>query len=212
MTSPPRRQQGYTLLEVLVAMVLVAVVTLVATLALRLALRAWERARQEGEVGVLAVTLPLLLQRQLETVVSRADFAGAGGRPRSLALPFQGEATALSFFTAYAPQGAGAGGLWRVAYVFRPREKSLWLYLLPVTRREQAVVAGHRPATNLVDNQEPVSRLEGVESLAFAYQRRGSDDWRETAPVAPAVVRLQLQGSGGRRAVSWEFPVNGAGR
>ena len=204
-----RGRRGYTLLEVLVAMVLVAVVTLVATLALRLAMQAWQRARTEGEAGIISVTLPLLLQRQLAGLQTRAEFA-VDGKTRQVALPFRGDRQRLSFYTSYVTQGIGGGGLRHVVYLFREEEQSLWIYLEPVTRREQVVTGGTVPEN--LDDQEPVSRLAGLKSLAFSYRRPGNEEWREESRAVPEAVQVEWQRAGKKTADRWVFAPGSGGR
>ncbi|MEA3240604.1 MAG: prepilin-type N-terminal cleavage/methylation domain-containing protein [Pseudomonadota bacterium] len=200
---------GYTLLEVLVAMVLVSVVTLIATMALRLSMNAWERGRREGEIGALSVTLPLLLEHQLTSLVDRAAF------PAKKRLSFDGRSQGLSFFTTYAPRGAGGGGLKRVTYRYDEEEKTLLIYLQVITRDEQLKKEYNPLSTEWNRELKPVSRLAGIESMNFEYNARRhpvfteDDYWREEYEKIPSGVRLLLTRDGSKKAASWFFSVGG---
>lgn len=205
----PHSSRGYTLLEIMVAMVLVSTVTLIATMALRLSMNAWERGRQEGEVGALRVTLPLLLEHQLASLVDQADF------PAKRKLPFDGRSQGLSFFTTYAPRGAGAGGLQRVTYLYEEEQKTLWIYLQTVTREEQLKTEYDPLSTEWNRELKPVSQLAGIESLTFEYNTHPhpvfseDDHWQEKSEKVPTGIRLQLTRSGRKKVESWFFMVAG---
>ena len=190
-------------------MVLVSVVTLVATMALRLSMNAWERGRQEGEIGALSVTLPLLLEHQLTSLVDQASF------PAKKRLSFDGRSQGLSFFTTYAPRGAAAGGLQRVTYRYDEEQKTLWIYLQTVTSEEQ-LKAEHDPlSADWNEDLQPISQLTGIESLKFEYNSRPQpvftedDYWQEKSEKIPTGIRLQLLRSGRKKAEIWFFTVAG---
>ncbi len=201
--------RGYTLLEIMVAMVLVSTVTLIATMALRLSMNAWERGRQEGEIGALSVTLPLLLEHQLTSLVDQASF------PAKKRLSFDGRSQGLSFFTTYAPRGAGAGGLQRVTYRYDEEQKTLWIYLQTVTLEEQLKTEYDPLSTEWNRELKPVSQLAGIESFNFEYNARphpvftDDDYWQEKSEKFPTGVRLQLTRSGRKEAETWFFTVAG---
>ena len=201
--------RGFTLLEVLVAMVLVSVVTLIATMALRLTMNSWERGRQEGEVGALRVTLPLLLDHQLTSLVDQAAF------PTKKRLPFDGRNQGLSFFTTYAPRGAGAGGLKRITYRYDKEQKTLWIYLQVVTRLEQLRAADNPLSTDWNGDLKPISQLTGIESMSFEYNTHPhpvfseDDHWQKKSEKIPTGIRLQLTRGGQKKAEDWFFTVAG---
>ena len=201
--------RGYTLLEIMVAMVLVSTVTLIATMALRLSMNAWERGRQEGEVGALRVTLPLLLEHQLTSLVDQASF------PAKKQLPFDGQDQGLSFFTTYAPRGAAAGGVKRVTYRYDKEQKILWIYLQVITRAEQLKAEYDPMSTEWNRELEPVSQLTGIDSLSFEYNSRPrpvfdeDDYWQEKSTRIPTGIRLQLTRGGRTKAETWFFTVAG---
>ncbi len=201
--------QGFTLLEILVAMVLVSTVTLIAAMALHLSVNTWARGRREGEVGVLRVTLPLLIERQLASLVDQAEF------PAKKKLPFNGEEKGFSFFTTYAPRGAAAGGLLRVAYHFDEDEKTLEIYVQVVTRAEQLESANDPVSAEWNREREAISRLTGIDAMTVEYTIRSTpvftndDYWLEKCDQSPTGVRLTLTLAGSGKVEKWFFPVRG---
>jgi prepilin-type N-terminal cleavage/methylation domain-containing protein len=206
--TPLITSRGYTLLEIMVAMVLVSTVTLIATMALRLSMNAWERGRQEGEVGALSVTLPLLLEHQLTSLVDQAAF------PAKKRLSFDGRSQGLSFFTSYAPRGAGAGGLKRLTYRYEEEQKTLWIYLQVVTRMEQ-LQEDNPLAADWNGDLKPISQLTGIESMIFEYNTRPhpvfseDDHWQEKCEKIPTGIRLRLTRNGRKKEENWFFTVAG---
>jgi prepilin-type N-terminal cleavage/methylation domain-containing protein len=55
--------RGFTLVELLVAMVLLSMVTLVVAMALRMSIKAWERGVEEGEHIQRRVAIPSLMKK-----------------------------------------------------------------------------------------------------------------------------------------------------
>ncbi|OPX20839.1 MAG: hypothetical protein BZ151_01850 [Desulfobacca sp. 4484_104] len=201
--------RGFTLLEILVAMVLVSTVTLIAAMALHLTVNTWARGRREGEVGVLRVTLPLLIEHQLTSLVEQAEF------PARKKLPFNGGEKGFSFFTTYAPRGAAAGGLLWVAYRYGEDEKSLEVYVRVVTRAEQLTLANDPLSSEWNREQEAVSRLTGIDGMTIEYTTRATpvftedDYWSEKCDKTPTGIRLILTLADGGKVEKWFFLVRG---
>lgn len=143
------KNSGFTLIEVLVAMVLVAMITLIMAFALRINLQAWERGVTEGEKVQIEVVLTHMVEKQLRAMVSRTSFSSSSQVSSSSAdqasiaslsgitslstgvmqqLPFIGRAQTLSFYTLYSPEGTPSQGLIRVAYLYDPGAKKLTVY------------------------------------------------------------------------------------
>ncbi|MBF0574226.1 MAG: prepilin-type N-terminal cleavage/methylation domain-containing protein [Desulfamplus sp.] len=147
---------GFTLIEVIVAMVLVSMITLIMAFALKINLDAWERGNSEGDKLQIGVVLPNMLERQLRYISSSAALAntdfltsdskslqsknsvanspqGIGGSQLSQIgtvtnLKFSGNEKSLSFYTLYSPQGTPSQGLIRVAYIYDEDAKELTVY------------------------------------------------------------------------------------
>ena len=122
---------GFTLLEILVSLTIVAMVTLIAATAFRLTVQAWERGADEGESRQIQAALPVLLENQLAARVNSRLFGKANITPDKF---FCGSENSLSFLTTYAPQGSLLQGVLWVRYVFDPGQGVLLIYLKSVTR------------------------------------------------------------------------------
>ena len=150
-----KNHTGFTLLELLVAMVLLSTVTLVVAMALKIAIDSWEQGTVEGEALQRCAAIPALLEKQLACLVRKDPF----GQISPGLLPFCGQKHGFSFFTSYAPQGSPGQGLLRVTYVFDEEKKTLSLFEKVITRKEDLKEA-YNPLSIKWDNSfEPVSRV-----------------------------------------------------
>jgi len=132
------RQSGFTLLEILVAMILVLLVTLISTQALRLTIQAWERTEKEGDAKQIRVALPDLIHNQLESLVLSARFQQQG---QPVNLIFCGSENQMSFFSAYAPQGSESQGLMHIRYVYDKQTATLYIYQQVITSEDSFIAA-----------------------------------------------------------------------
>lgn len=153
------KNSGFTLIEVVVAMILVSMITLIMAFALRINLQAWERGVDEGDKVQIEVVLPHMLERELRSTVSSTSFpnsiqTGSGttllrassnslsdtaslSQPGAeIQLQFIGREQFLSFYTLYSPQGTPSQGLIRVAYIYDQKAKELTVYEKMVNSEE----------------------------------------------------------------------------
>lgn len=177
-----RRQTGFTLLEVLIATVLMAIMMTLLLGSLRVGAGSWERGEQRAEqAGRLLVTqnflrsylsgaLPLL-----ETV--RAKGPQIAMPPMRPSLLFRGVEGMLEYAATLPPQVRG--GLYKFKlYVYEEAgQKDLKLSIRPFSSND----------TDESDEPiEDVTILEGVESLRIAYFGKvAAADEGESAPVQP---------------------------
>ena len=172
--------RGFTLLELLVAMALVALVTLIAATAFRLTVQAWERGSEEGESRQIQSALPALLERQLATRVITQIFGEAKINP---VVYFCGGENFLSFLTAYAPQGSMLQGMQWVNYRFDPGQKILFIYQQSVTRLDDLNPNADRGlGSKKAEEGAPVSQIQGISDFRLAYagdSLYNSDDARQ---------------------------------
>jgi prepilin-type N-terminal cleavage/methylation domain-containing protein len=166
------RDAGFSLVELLVALALMAVVAGLAFGTLRTGARVWERAPQAAPPALLAERLRGLIGEALTAPQPRAGLARA--------VPFLGEAAGLRFLRA-GPEGLSA---WRLALAGDR---------LVVWQRRVA-----RPAELLepLDWGEPFADLPGIGPASFAYADAGGwrADW-PPGPRPPLLVRLTLDGA-----------------
>ncbi len=211
-----QNKYGFTLLELLVAMVLLSTVVLISVMALRVSVEAWGRGNAEGETTQIHTAVSELIRRQLDCVVKADPFAPSSERP----LRFYGGPHGLSFFTAYAPQGSTAQGLLRVTYRFDEEEKTLSLFEKVITRREDLGEALNPLAAKFNNSYEPVSRVEGVSGFDVRYAGKVTGDaserpfwkdrWMRASEPLPADIGITLLEGSGSTAHSyvWQYSLN----
>jgi len=125
MTLNPSEQKGFTLLELLVAMLLVSMVTVIISVAFRLGVNSWDRSQREGDSFQARIVIPSLLQKQLAAIVRKKNI---GDERKEIQLPFIGTETSLSFFTTYTAMAGSQKGLLRVTYLYDPDNQTLTLF------------------------------------------------------------------------------------
>lgn len=198
-------ENGFTLLEILVALILVSMVTLTVALAFKIGVGAWERGVKEGEDPQVRMIIPLLIQRQASAAVRTNVFTGG-----VLPLPFCGGPGSFSFFTAYAPEGSPRQGLMRVSYVFNEEEQTLLLYAQTITRRDEVKDESNPVSEGWDEAFTPISETKGITVFELRYAaavEEGLDkgpDWKETWDCEdtrwPEMVQLRFQAGEGPRA------------
>ena len=170
---------GFTLLEILVAMTLVAMVTVIAVTAFKLTVLAWQRVPDEGESSQIQSALPVLLDNQLAARVKTSILGQAKINP---SLYFCGDENSLSFMTAYAPRGSMSQGMSWVSYQFDPGQKTLFIYQQVVTRLEDMDLLQSGLGSKKLGGIVPVSRIQGLSGFSLAYTSEllfSPDDFRQ---------------------------------
>ena len=206
---------GFTLIEVLVSMVLVAMITLVMALAFQLSIQAWERGEKEGENYQISVVLPSLLEKQLRFVKKSAVFGGQKGQ---IPLDFLGENGELDFFTIYSPQGTPRQGLVRVFYRFDEEKKILNVYESLISNRDNL---DHDPP----EEMEEVGLISKVSHFDLQFLSGKDVDknmdasqfiitnssfkeiWPKNSKSLPAFVRLTFALEGDKSPRRWLIKV-----
>lgn len=177
-----RIANGFTLLELLVAVTVLALLSAVLGGGVRFGLAAWQAGERRADRIETPAAVHALLRRQIE---SAYPLTRRRGEP---VVTFEGTRDRLRFITTL-PARLGVPGL---ADVTLYREGgTLRLAWQPLGEREAAA----RSAT----------LMDGVEGIAIAYYggpaRTASPDWRDDwteAGFLPALVRVTLRLSGGR--------------
>ncbi len=164
-----RGSGGFTLLEVLVSMTLIAVLVVILSMALRSGINAYSRAREFNKDFFPRSALEGLLFRQLEAVVTpgRGELSGY--------FMFDGEGDKITFVTTYGPRGVGRGGILKVVYWLNESEKRLYYaQKILVSRSEAAEDLPDRfydlSKKELNEKGWLVASLAGVQRLYFAYR------------------------------------------
>jgi prepilin-type N-terminal cleavage/methylation domain-containing protein len=211
---------GFTLLELLIAMALVALVTLIAATAFRVTVQAWERVSEEGESRQIQSALPVLLEKQLEARVSTRMFGKETVNPDSY---FCGGENSLSFLTAYAPQGSPLQGVQQVQYLFDAGRKTLLVYLKSVTRLDDLGDATDGFQSKKTEEGFPVSQIHGITDFRLLYTdeplfdtndlKQWQTDWQcgmESVAVPSGLMLEMTIGEGSRaRSLKWFYRIGG---
>jgi len=190
LTRSRRAEQGLTLLEVLIAFVLLSLVALLAADGLSFGARAWETAREKGGTGQDVQIIQSQLQTHVASAVARLPLAlKAEGTPA-----FAGGGERL-VFTSPAPAALAMGGLARFTLATEPMAQGGKRLVLVLTPEATGFAAPPKdPATwrSIL--------LEEVESVAFAYfgraegqsEPRWYDRW-ENDQRLPQLVRMTVE-------------------
>lgn len=155
-----RRARGFTLLETVIALTLLAAMLAMLFAGLRTGIRAWDAGSQRGDRADQALLVWSFLRKELN-----AAFPWRFKDPLAVKLAFKGERERLRFVS-MRPAEIGAGGLAFVAFEFEPARGARETGRL-VMRRAFAA-AGHQDFAAL-DEAERFTVLEGVGGARFEY-------------------------------------------
>ncbi|MGH8656076.1 MAG: prepilin-type N-terminal cleavage/methylation domain-containing protein [Gammaproteobacteria bacterium] len=180
------RQGGFTLLELLISVTLLALMATLITSGVKVASSSWDRAHARIEAAQEVRLIEQFIFRELSEA-----------RPLRVRLEdgknsvFQGEPGRVAF-TALLPTQQGVGGLYRLA-----------LYVAPHARGERLVLSYrlYRPSTATAPRSQPARRrvlLGALQQIAFDFYgllESGSGsgwqpEWRH-AQRLPEMVRLR---------------------
>jgi len=222
-TKSPNHQitkfsSGFTLLELLISVSLIAVLVLILSMSVRTGLRAYSRGKEINERLIVVSAIEGLLGRQLRAVVRQdgsdlKDFSG-----------FHGEENEVSFVTTHVPLGSQAGGLFKVVYRFDQRGKKLIYAQKVITRPEDLKEAlpdriDPEDKEDLMEHGWGLSIVNGIDSLAFTYQGTSQstsqdesapedwqDGWNKKGKVPEAVAMgLAFPDDGEKPATTWRI-------
>ena len=209
-----KSSSGFTLLELLISISLIAVLVLILSMSIRTGLRAYSRGKEINERLIVVSAIEGLLGRQLRAVVreDRSDLKDFS--------EFHGEENEISFVTTHVPLGSRAGGLFKVGCRFDERGKKLTYAQKVITRPED--LKGSLPdSIDLEDKEElmeqgwGLSIVNGIDSLTFTYQSElmdksapedWQDDWNQKGKVPEAVAMgLAFSDDGEEPATTWRI-------
>ncbi len=205
---------GFTLLELLISVSLIAVLVLILSMSVRTGLRSYSRGKEINERLIVVSAIEGLLGRQLRAVV-RED--GSDLKDFS---KFHGEENEVSFVTTHVPLGSQAGGLFRVVYRFDERGKKFIYAQKVITRPEDLKEAlpdkiDPEDKEDLTEQGWGLSIVKGIDSLAFTYQGTLQDEstpedwqdgWNKKGKVPEAVAMgLAFSDDGEEPATTWRI-------
>jgi general secretion pathway protein J len=190
MRPGPESARGFTLLEMVIALVLLATMLGLAWSGLGFALRGWDTGEAKGRRTVDLQLAQNFLRRELAEV-----FPMRWKDPVTLRLAFEGDARHMRFVSTRAA-GASTGGLALVGLAVEPgadpRQRNL------VMRR--ALSDDTANDFSLVDAAEQTVLIADVDAASFAYfgaendfaEPRWVDEWTFKGRI-PQLVRLRMK-------------------
>lgn len=181
----PRRETGFTLAEMLVALALFAMISALLAAVVHLIARLDGRSRQQSDAVEQVVSAQTLLRARLEELRPLVDIRGLGDTITMVGLP--GELT----FTAPGFAAAGPHAV-QILRLRRTDQGQLMLYAAPL-------LAGHDLRGRSVVGWQSLPLLGGVTRLDIAYfgpdRLTGRDVWQdrwERRAQPPRLVRVRV--------------------
>ncbi len=178
------QENGFTLLELLISITLVAVIIVILSLALKTGMRAWIRGHDANRQIMALSAIQGLLEKQLLMSVR----PGTGELAKFSR--FVAEQDELVFTTTHAPMGAQAGGILLVIYRFIQGDSTLLYAQRIITdpkERKLLLRASVAPEDipELREQGWEISLVPGLESVEFSYAMKDDDISIENIPEWP---------------------------
>lgn len=189
------RAAGFTLIEMVVALVLLGTMMVLLYDGLTFSLRAWDAGDANGRRTADRRIGENFLRREVAEV-----FPMRWKDPTTLRYAFDGKRDAVRFVSSR-PAGAGQGGLSLVGLAVEDDPKTRGVRDLVMRR----VLADPDAADfTALDAAQPSVLVEDVDSVEFSYfgaendftDPSWNDEWKWPARM-PVMIRLQLKGAGG---------------
>jgi general secretion pathway protein J len=157
-----KKETGFTLLELIIAITILSLITLIIGSGFRIGIGAWEKGDKEtGEIQRLRVLSSMLSQQIMSAYPYKMKFGDRDGP----AVIFTGEPHSLMFVTTLADQSYG-GFKW-VKYLFRDGSLLYREGLLPDKKVEEKIKGGEE----IID--------EDIDDIGFAYLS-GDGEWKDS--------------------------------
>jgi len=193
--------QGFTLLEILVAIVIISMVTMIMAFAIRLFIKAWDRGQKEGDNFQVKVSVPALIQNQLGSLVKEKIFQSG---KQSEKLSFMGTDKTLSFFTTHIPGIlSGKRGLYRVSYIYDKDTGVLNIYQQLITTAGDLSDEFNPLSDEWNQEMKPKGIIHGIQKFSIAYatgtviepekEEAWIDDWKKSKNKIPVGLKIILQ-------------------
>jgi len=190
-----RSQAGFTLIEIVVAMVLLASMMALLYAGLMFALRAWDAADANGRKVADRRLAENFLRREVSEV-----FPMRWKDAMRLRFAFEGQTDALRFVSTRAA-GVTLGGLSLVGLRVEPGKDERTRDLVMRRAMADTDVEDFAP----LDRAEPTLLYAGIDSVAFSYFGSGNDfsdpAWSDTWGYInrmPQLVRMRVKDADGR--------------
>lgn len=174
------RKNGFTLIELIIAITILSFIAVIIGNAFRLGIRAWERGEKETEDSQLMRALPGLLSQQIKSFY---PYRMKMENKDEDVVVFKGEPDSVIFVTTLTDASFG-GAKW-VKYTFRDGKLFYKEGLLPDRKFEEKVQGG--------DDEEIVDAQIG--DCEFSYLSTDDDEWKEKWDFGddpPGAVKIKL--------------------
>lgn len=189
-------KSGFTLLELLISITLMAVIVVILSMAVRAGLRAWEKGREVNDTLMRESSIENLLARQLKVAIrtSSQDL-------RDFSM-FKGNNTEITFVTTYVPLGSQMGGIFWVIYRYDPETNELIYAQRLITRREELNDPPPEQFNEDSINKGWVySEISDVRPMIFFYcidqnEALNQKDWRDKWDNGSDVPQVVILGWG----------------
>jgi general secretion pathway protein J len=186
-----RGEAGFTLLEIMVAMVVLSMIVTTSFGALRLADRSWEAGLARSNESETLRAVAALLQRQFKQALPLS-----WSEDKQTTIAFNGAREQLRFI-APAPQHHGATGLFEYTLVAEADETSNSTRLLLYYRLHDPGSAGFAPDGS---DRQRVLLVDALQAASFDYYGspvaddppRWHTQWNDDADAFPLLVRARL--------------------
>lgn len=185
------RQQGFTLLELLIALTLLGLILVLLFGGLRLGVRSWDASQQQVDTLNSVRSLESFLRREMSVAQPYQWKAGPSQK-----VAFLGERDKLSF-VAPLPSRVGGGGLYAISIALEQQGKAkriVWRYL-PVNAGMQDF-SSLAQSTPMVLASSELSRVEDIWLSYFGQENetvapRWMDRWENNRDL-PQLIRIQV--------------------
>lgn len=186
------RQQGFTLLELLIALTLLGFIMVLLFGGLRLGVRSWDASQKQLDTLNSVRSLENFLRREMSVANPYQWKAGPSQR-----IAFLGERNKLSF-VAPIPSRVGGGGLYAISIALEQQGKAkriVWRYL-PVTAQMQDFSALGK-STPMVLAASELAQVEDIWLSYFGQENQNTaprwmDRW-ESDKALPDLIRVQVR-------------------
>ncbi|PUB76887.1 MAG: hypothetical protein DBO99_12365 [gamma proteobacterium symbiont of Ctena orbiculata] len=196
------RDNGFTLLEVMVALLLLAIIMTTSVSMLFVNLKGWESLTSHGD----AILHEHLIQKRVASMVQHlVPLVWLDQNQRLLAI--KGESRQLQFVSK-SPQQYSAGGLFEYLLVEErtPQQgSSLVLYFAPMDPKASALTLPEKGSRRVL-----ISDLEAVEFSYFGSKRDQKradwhDNWETTSAHYPGLIGLKIRSGGDEGGIQESF-------